>query len=339
MRSHACSNSVWWLSCAAILGLVLSVGCGSEDAVPHTVVAVEGKHIVGALNALSLKQTKPLAAELLASVQSYQWPALESTEDTAVLRSLIPEAVGAWQLGEDTRLYTGDALAEYLTNSRLYHDYGFVEMVGSVYYETHLSKDPLLQVDLYRMGTPLDAFGIYSLQRNVQTRPQKIGTEAVLTSESLDAWKGNYHLKIQAWSIADAFSEGMVRIAQEVFRRIDGQADVSSLFRLFPAEGKLPGTERFFHTYRALDQITLVPTINVLQLTPDTNGILAEYRNQGSTLEFDTMVLFCVEYPTPEDALAAFEFYRAYSQQRGGVASAQIGSLSFAAVDVTLPGD
>ncbi len=308
--------------------LVLWMGCASETGSPHTIVVVQDKYIIGALNVRDVKQGKQLTKRFLDSFPRSVWT-IPQLHKRIPLRKRLPDSIGTWRVGEDVRLYHGRQLMEHLTGSQLFLDYGFVEMVSTVYYEKYLGKDPLLQVDLYDMDTPINAFGIYSLQRNLQARRQGIGAEAIITDESLDAWKGRYYLKIQAWNIADAISEGMVRIAQEIFRRIDESADLSALLGTLPADDKFPGTERVFHTYRALDQITLVPTVDVLQLSQNTNGLLAEYRNKGSKLDFDTLILFGVEYPNPEKAAAAFEFYRTYIQQQGQVENLEIGTMSF----------
>ena len=95
--------------------------------------------------------------------------------------SLVPQpGDGAgWQWDFEPEIYTPENLYEYINGeAEVYNDYEFMEMVTA----SHARRDdPMASVkfDIYDMGTPLNAFGIYSNYRRPELEFGDIGEQTV----------------------------------------------------------------------------------------------------------------------------------------------------------------
>jgi hypothetical protein len=82
---------------------------------------------------------------------------------------------------------------------------------------------------------------------------------------------------------------------------------------VLPSEGRVPFSDRFFHTHQSLNYHYYLVRENVLNLTPDTDVILARYQ-PGSTY------LLVIRYESEGDAAAALSSFRAQIVPGSGAA-------------------
>jgi hypothetical protein len=76
-----------------------------------------------------------------------------------------PDSVPGWTLKEEPRTYRPDDLYEYIDgNADLFLSYGFVQVTVGDYAPTDGSEG-WITVDVYDMGAPLHAFGVYRAER------------------------------------------------------------------------------------------------------------------------------------------------------------------------------
>ena len=103
--------------------------------------------------------------------------------ESLTLEQMLPEAdkFENWTLEFGIEHYTPDNLYEYINGeAELYNDYGFAEMI-TAYYTQSDGGDAAIAVDIYDMGAPLSAFGIYSSYRRPGLDFDMIGTEAIVS--------------------------------------------------------------------------------------------------------------------------------------------------------------
>ncbi len=119
----------------------------------------------------------------------------------------FPEIEG-WQREDTVAVYDASNLWERIDGAAdLFLSYGFQEL-----YAVDLRKGKVgLALEIYDMGTPLNAFGIYNTEVPANKKKQKIGTEAVLSPPTQGfLLKNRYYVKIDVFEGKMSEDDGMV---------------------------------------------------------------------------------------------------------------------------------
>jgi hypothetical protein len=120
-----------------------------------------------------------------------------------------PHCAEGWVMEEKVALYTKDTLFERINGeSELYFPYGF-EMLASARYADRENLQVAVEADVYRMGSLLDAFGIYANYRRTDDGVVNIGAEGFVSPTQLLFYQDRYFVRLQA--------SGTLSVKQEVF--------------------------------------------------------------------------------------------------------------------------
>jgi hypothetical protein len=149
------------------------------------------------------------------------------------LARLLPEPseVGAAWRGEQ-KFFSSD-LYEYSDGAAdVYLDYGLLAMLHQEY------KTPStdLTLDIYNMGVPSNAFGIYAAESSPDYHFLPIGSEGYGTNEILNFFQDEFYIKLSAFSDKEKTGPVLERFAQAVSRRIGPAGAMPEFLSLFPAE-------------------------------------------------------------------------------------------------------
>jgi hypothetical protein len=112
--------------------------------------------------------------------------------------SLIPKEISEeWALMEGPQVYTKKTLFEHIDGqAELFFKYGFQKSAFAIYQDKKNDKNQI-EVDVYHMGSVLQAFGIFSRFRN-EDRPGGIGFDSYLDDHSLLFYQGKYFIMLYA---------------------------------------------------------------------------------------------------------------------------------------------
>ena len=116
---------------------------------------------------------------------------------------LSPDACGEnWKREGKVLSFDRKNLFDHINGeAELYFPYGFRTLVTTVYVNRD-NPDASIVVDLYEMGSQLDAFGIYSNYRKADDKPVSteagIGTEGFISPSQLMFYQDIYFVRIQA---------------------------------------------------------------------------------------------------------------------------------------------
>ncbi len=302
-----------------LISLMILSGCqkGTEREIEgrYTVLAQSGRFLVGVWDCKYISPARDKISAAISSLRSIQIPPSGSEKPNNAISAMdvIPKNgdVPWWKIYEDRiKRYVGGDLFKYIDGgAELYHTYDFVEVVTAEYIQPKLAADSLIVIDVYDMGTPQNAFGIYSHLRYPHAPFARFGNEAILTDETLDFWKGRFFIKIQAFEIATEIREAMQRFARVMEKRIPEPGDLPQILKSLPEEGRIKGSEQYFKRELALNNIHYVSDENVLKLGKETEGVTAKYKVGEDEIE---VYLFTVAYPDPIKAAEAFESYSNY---------------------------
>lgn len=153
----------------------------------------------------------------------------------------FPKIKGYKQDGE-VRTYSADNLWEYIDGGAdIFIDYGFQNLRSCDF----TSGEMTITIDIYDMGTSLNAFGIYTSERPPEAEKLKYGVEAVLSPpyQAL-LLKDVYYVKIDVLE-GDLTQKNGVQLLQAVADALPGSERYPAVFGNLPTTGRIAGSERF----------------------------------------------------------------------------------------------
>ena len=163
------------------------------------------------------------------------------------LDALLPDAahLPGWKVVEGPVSYGPDRLYDYLDGgAERYLGYGFRELV---HLRFQLGEDPLtcVTVDLYDMGGPAGAFGLFrsALPPDAARRPWC--TEGYSSGTVAAAWRGSLYLHGEADDGRPELLATLSALIGEVCSRAPGEAVLPAFLEPLPPEGLVPQSERW----------------------------------------------------------------------------------------------
>ena len=186
------------------------------------------------------------------------------------LTALVPKLAG-WSLSEAPRSYFPESLFEYIDGAaESYLSYDFRELLV-----VDLEKEgtgPTVTLEIYDMGLPLNAFGIFAAERYPENKTVGLGEMGYIEGEALNFLSGRFYVKLLAFGLGDATEPSLVAIASQVAGAIKGGGALPALVLAFPKDGLVVRSEKYikrnFMGYEFLH-----------------DGYAATYRSAGRELE------------------------------------------------------
>lgn len=215
------------------------------------------------------------------------------------LESFLPasEWQADWKWNIEPMYYPPDILFEYIDgNADLYLAYGFQNLITVEYAgATNLS----LVVDIYDMGTPLNAFGVYSNYRSPQSDFVAIGAEGILSDYFLRFIQGQYVVDLNMNETDPRLIDFRWQVAQEIANRIPAPKVLPPLLDLLPTEHQIARTPKYIAE-------------GLLGHAFFPRGLEALYQ-----LGSDTVKVFMVLMDSEKNAAEAFIAFGNYLQKNG----------------------
>jgi hypothetical protein len=121
-----------------------------------------------------------------------------------------------WALEGPVKAYTAEDLFEYINGeAELYLQYGFKELASGFYLKDKDDKQGL-SVDVYRMASPLEAFGMYANFRRPEAEKIKVGAEGFISPSQLLFYQGTYFVQLNASGTPSQDQTTFVRLAEKI---------------------------------------------------------------------------------------------------------------------------
>jgi hypothetical protein len=154
-----------------------------------------------------------------------------------------PQAVDGWTLREPPRTYSPRNLYDYIDgNADLFQSYGF-RQVGVADYVRQDGEDGWITVDIYDMGAPLHAFGIYTAERPPDPSGLAVGVQGYAEAGLIAFWTGPYYVKV---SLAAGDDLGAAcALAAAADRRIRRATSMPAEIGRLPESNRVTGSERY----------------------------------------------------------------------------------------------
>lgn len=216
---------------------------------------------------------------------------------------LLPKLEG-WAFSEDPVLYGPESLFEYINGAaEAFIGYDLIDAAVGQYKQAQGAAT--LTAEVYDMGKPLNAFGIYTTERFPESRFLPLGVQGYIEEGTLNFLAGRYYVKLMAYDAGDKTEAVLRTAAGEILRRIGDPGGFPGLLGAFPAEGRLANTEKFIlRSFLGLEFLK--------------NGLVAAYK--GGAGDYDA---FIIEAATEAEAEAMLARY--LEKAAGGTAAAAAG--------------
>ncbi|MDQ5987570.1 MAG: hypothetical protein CSYNP_03315 [Syntrophus sp. SKADARSKE-3] len=216
------------------------------------------------------------------------------------LENVLPRTFAdGWSPENKTKLYSSDTLYEHINGeAELYMPYGF-DLLVTVSYANKKYPDQLVVADVYRMGSLLDAFGIYSNYRRPEDNTIPIGAEGFLSSTQMMFYQGRYFIRLQA--------TGTTGLKQEIF-----QACAKKISGNLPADSSHPRELEFLSVPGLIPKTERYLAKSLLGYAFFRRGFVMDAAPAG-----DSMRIFVVTEDSKESARKSFDAYLAYLREEG----------------------
>ena len=246
-----------------------------------------------------------VAAILSMAGPSAQHPALSTLIPT------VAELTG-FRITEATQYYHAGNLWNYIDGGAPgYLAYGFKQ--AAAFTVVHSADQLEFVVDIYDMGDALNAFGIYSTERAPDGTATNAGSEGYRTENALFFWQDRYYVKIVGYAAAPTMAATSSKLAAILSRKLPPKGSAPRLFSFFPAEGRVPHSERFLAR-------------DVLGQRFLRNGYIVEYTKKDGKYR-----VFLIRAANAAEARQNFQQYRKFVESNGAIsARPRIGEEAFA---------
>lgn len=119
--------------------------------------------------------------------------------ETDVTKALPdPACIEDWPMDGKAALFDKDTLFDHINGeSELYFPYGF-EALGFARYANRNNPKSAFDADIYKMGSLLDAFGMYANYRRKDDVDVNVGAEGTASSSQLLFYQDRYFVRLQA---------------------------------------------------------------------------------------------------------------------------------------------
>ena len=162
------------------------------------------------------------------------------------LKDLIPSAreLTGFKITKKPEYYNQGNLWDYINGGASgYLSYGFQEMVTFVI--MHQKNQIKITADIYDMGDSLNAFGIYSVEREPEGSAEEFGGGSFQSDNILCFWQDKYYVKLTTNEATPKTADSQSLLARILTQKMSRKGKHPHLFTVFPEKGKLDRSERY----------------------------------------------------------------------------------------------
>ena len=298
---------------------LILISCSKEEG-NWTAIHQESEYIYGVWHSTTSKKAQQAIFTVGENIKKVSALLEQSAATRNIVQTSVPpadllpsdgELVG-WVQSRAPSTYEGTTLyRDRASSPDLFYAYGF-ERQAEVEYETpQFGSKPLILLEIFDMGTPENAFGIYNFHTYPQMKFEWIGSKAMLSGNYLRFSKGKYFIQIEGYELATGIREGMVTLAKIIAAQIKEPALEPRILGLLPSSNKVGGTVKLFTSNWVLRQIYSTLPVDIPRLTDTALGISARYwENTKSTNWMDAQIVFIIRFVDTSTAASAYTLYR-----------------------------
>jgi Family of unknown function (DUF6599) len=184
-----------------------------------------------------------LAAALAAPSVFGQASAAQPRRGSPEITGLVPK-LDAWSPTEAVRSYFPDDLFEYIDGAaESYLSYDFRELAVADFERT--GTDATMTLEIYDMGTPVNAFGIFGAERYPDNAAVPVGELGYFEGEALNFLAGRFYVKMLAFGLGQGTEPFLREAGLKVASKIKPAGGLPTFVLAFPKEGLVARSEKY----------------------------------------------------------------------------------------------
>jgi hypothetical protein len=231
-------------------------------------------------------------------------------------RESIPKKIVDWQATGKDMVYDRKTLFDYMDGgAEVYLAFDFRQVFVRKYQGPAKAE---IALDIYDMGSPEEAFGIFSCDR--QDPGVGIGQESEYGPGLLRFHQGRYFVSITAAGDEKKAEKAILELGKAVAPLLGPPGARPALLGCLPETGLKKERTSYFHSAVNLNNRFYVAGENILNLDARTDGVFAEY--EAGAAEAGNLLI--IRYPDQNRAQAAYRsFGQAYFPRNAAAGAAQ----------------
>ncbi len=238
----------------------------------------------------------------------------------------FPQELDGWVADSEVRQYDRKTLFKYINGgAELYLAYRFRTVTVTTYSK---ADNPDIILDVYDMGTPEDAYGVFTAERGGSDIG--IGDGAEYEAGLLRLFKGRFFVSIMTREETDQSKKAVVSLGSAVADSVQSTGQKPKLLSSLPENKLIEQSIRYFHDYNVLNLHYYLADENILLLDTKTEAVLARYSSEEGN-----PYLLIAKYPSKGKAERAFEsFLTAYMPEAKGSSAVQTEDGTWTATEL-----
>lgn len=239
----------------------------------------------------------------------------------------IPKTFGGWEASAKDRTFNRQTLYDYMDGgAEVYLAFDFREVFSRKYGGPGGRE---LTLDVYDMGSPEEAFGAFSCDR--EDPGVGIGQESEYGPGLLRFWQGRYFVTIMASSDDETAGAAVLELGREAAKTLGPPGRKPDLVAFLPTESLRADRTSYFHSVVNLNNRFFVSSENILRLDRSTECVFAEYGPEGA----EPCCLLLIRYPDAGKAGSACQsFLASYLPGAGSEGAGQTENKKWTAASV-----
>jgi len=231
------------------------------------------------------------------------------------LAQSIPKKILDWESFGQDAVYDRKTIYEYMDGgAEVYLAFDFRNAFVRKYRNPSGEE---IALDIYDMGSPGEAFGIFSCDR--EDPEAGIGQESEYGYGLLRFRQGRFFVSITAAGDEKKAERAILELGKAVAPLLGPAGPVPDLLKCLPEAGIKENRTSYFHAAVNLNNRFFVASENILGLGKDTDCVFAEFAASPT----ETGDLLIVRYQDEARARAAYEsFLKVYLPEAGPAAAA-----------------
>ncbi len=175
---------------------------------------------------------------------------VQARPSSGLLDDLAPQG---WKPLENATRFTADTLYEKIDGrAEEYLDYKLVSLTCVSLVNAQDSKQ-FIDIYLYDMSQPAQAFGIFSVERTEGLPAVTLGREGYRAEASYFFWKGRYYVQVLASAKGANIAQVGLNVALALEKRLKDDGEPLWGLKALPEKDRIPGSVQYF----AVDAMSL----------------------------------------------------------------------------------
>ena len=224
-----------------------------------------------------------------------------------------PQEVAGWAMSASIETYEGAKIYDFIDGAgEVFMKYNF-EVVSAVEYKG--PQDAVISVEVYRMKTPEDAYGVFAYHKPAKAETLAVTQAGYVSGMAAGVWRNVHYVKIQGIEEKPGVAEAVREFAKSMAGKIPGEGNLPLLFKVLEVDGLQKGSVKFARSNLPLKNLHFVADDDVLKLDQGAQIVFGDY-----VLQKRSFKAFAILYATEA---AAREAAAAYAKALGANAQAE----------------